>query len=200
MRFTSLLPIFVLISSIFSPTSIAHEPKEFTILLTEQGNTPGNVSGGILVETDNLFFINVDEREGTSHRIQFDSDGDGNFGGADDFSTSWLHGSCELNETGSKVNESCMVTESVLLGPENGLLPGNVSLRHQIRVDSNISVHEFSVVFGQDVHVETEPEIIQPQVALGPLENDNDLLVVILFCSLMGILAILPSMTTEEGQ
>ena len=147
-----------------------------------------------------MFFINVDEREGASHRIQFDSDGDGNFGGSDDFSTTWLNGSCELYETGSKVNDSCMVAESVLLGPENGLLPGKISLRHQIRVDSNLSVHEFSVVFGQDVHVETEPQIIQPQVAPGPLENDNDLLVVILFCSLMGILAILPSMTTEEGQ
>ena len=200
MRLISILPVAVLLSSILSVISIAHEPKEFTILLTENGNTPEHVSGGILVETDNLFFINVDDRESVSHRIQFDSDGDGIFGGSDDFSTAWLHGSCELNETGSKVNESCMVTASVLLGPENGLLPGNVSLRHQIMVDSNISAHDFSVVFGQDVHVETVPQIFQPQVEKDSLENENDLLVVILFCSLMGILAILPSMTTDEEE
>ena len=197
MRLTSVLPIAVLIFSIFSAISIAHEPKDFTILLTEEGNTPGNVSGGILVETDNLFFINVDDRESVSHRIQLDSDGDGIFGGSDDLSTDWLSGSCELNETGSKVNEGCMVTASVLLGPENGLLPGNISLRHQIMIGSNITGSDFFVVFDQDVHVETVPQISQPQLDPDSQDNSNDLLVVVLFCSIMGILAILPTMVSE---
>ena len=197
MRFILVSAIVVLSSSIFSAAAYAHEPKEFTILLTEQGNTPGNISEGILVETDNLFFINVDDRDGVSHRIQFDSDGDGIFGGSDDFSTAWLTGSCELNETGSKVNQSCMVAESVLLSPENGLLPGNITLRHQIMVDSNISEHDFFAVFGKDIHIETLPQISQPQVEDFSSDN-NDLLAVILFCSIIGILAIIPSMTSEQ--
>ena len=200
MRLTSVLPIVVLVMSIFTNISIAHEPKDFTILLTEEGNTPGNVSGGILVETDNLFFINVDDRESVSHRIQLDSDGDGIFGGSDDLSTAWLSGSCELNETGSKVDEGCMVTASVLLGPENGLLPGNISLRHQIMIGSNITESDFFVDFDQDVHLETVPQISQPQIDPDPQENGNDLLVVILFCSIMGILVILPTLATEEDR
>ena len=186
--------------SIFTNISIAHEPKDFTILLTEEGNTPRNVSAGTLVETDILFFINVDDRESVSHRIQLDSDGDGIFGGSDDLSTAWLSGSCELNETGSKVDEGCMVTASVLLGPENGLLPGNISLRHQIMIGSNITESDFFVDFDQDVHLETVPQISQPQIDPDPQENGNDLLVVILFCSIMGILVILPTLATEEDR
>ena len=197
MRFTYLFPIGILITSFFSATVFAHDSKEFTNLLTEQGNEPGNVSGGILVETDYLFFMNVDDREGASHRIQFDSDGDGNFGGSDDFSTDWLQGFCELNQTGSKIDDSCMVTEWVLLDPSNGLLPGKISLRHQIRIDSNITEHDFFVVFGQDVHQETEPQITPSQIESDSSDDKNDLLAVILFCSLMGILTILPSMIDE---
>ena len=40
-----------------------HEPKEYTILLKENGITPNGVSPGILVSSDSLFFYNVDGRE-----------------------------------------------------------------------------------------------------------------------------------------
>ena len=76
--------MLVLLSVIFAPLSIAHEPKEYTILLTEQGTTPSTVPDDVLVETDYLFFMNVDDREGVSHRIQLDADGDGVFDGSDD--------------------------------------------------------------------------------------------------------------------
>ena len=68
------------------------------------------------METDSLFFINVDEREGYSHRIQVDADGDGEYNGSDDFSSAWLQGSCDLDENGSKVEPDCMVTWLVFLG------------------------------------------------------------------------------------
>ncbi len=195
-QFTILL---VLLSTIATPSGVAHEPKEYTILLTEQGMTPSSVPDDALVETDYLFFIDLDEREGVSHRIQFDVDGDGIFDGTDDISTAWLTGSCELDENGTKVESDCMVAEAVLLGPQNGILPGNVSMRHQTQNNSNISGHYLTVVLGADVHVQIQPEVNQPAQIQEISENEqNDLLVVVLFCSLMGIMALLPSLVPTK--
>ena len=79
MRKTQFAIILVLLSVIAVPSGAAHEPKEYTILLTEQGMTPSSVPDDVLVETDYLFFMDVDVREGVSHRILLDLDGDGVF-------------------------------------------------------------------------------------------------------------------------
>jgi len=200
-RKTQFAIVLVLLSVIFAPLSVAHEPKEYTILLTEQGMTPSSVPDDVLVETDYLFFMDVDDREGVSHRIQLDADGDGVFDGPDDISTAWLTGSCELDENGSKVDSDCMVAEAVLLGPQNGILPGNVSMRHQTMANSTISDNYLTVVLGEDVHVQIMPEVNQPIQVQETSENGhNDILVVMLFLSLMGIMAILPSMAPPKDQ
>ena len=200
-RKTQFAIVLVLLSVIFAPLSVAHEPKEYTILLTEQGMTPSSVPDDVLVETDYLFFMDVDDREGVSHRIQLDADGDGVFDGPDDISTAWLTGSCELDENGSKVDSDCMVAEAVLLGPQNGILPGNVSMRHQTMANSTISDNYLTVVLGEDVHVQIISEVNQPTQMQEISENgQNDLLVVVLFLSLMGIMAILPSLSPPKDQ
>ena len=201
MRKTQFAIILVLFSAIITQPSVAHEPKDYTILLTEQGMTPSSVPDDALVETDYLFFIDVDGREGVSHRIQLDADGDGVFDGPDDISTAWLTGSCELDENGSKVDSDCMVAEAVLLGPQNGILPGNVSMRHQTMSNSTISDNYLTVVLGEDVHVQVIPEVNQPvQMQEIPEKGQNDLLVVLLFLSLMGIMSILPSLIPPKDK
>ena len=199
MRITALAFASFLLASFLSPVVPAHEPKEYTILLTQEGTTPQTIPDDVLVQTDFLFFMNVDDREGVSHRIQFDADDDGLFNGSDDFSSNWLSGSCDLDENGSKVDDSCMVTEAILLGPENGLLPGTIQLRHQIMNNSQLSEENLSVTFIEDVHNQPNPELGLPQI---PQENSEDgsrdLLVAILFASLMGILAISPNLITRD--
>ena len=199
MRIPELAFASFLLTSFLSPVISAHEPKEYTILLTQEGTTPQTIPDDVLVQTDFLFFMNVDERGGVSHRIQFDADGDGLFNGSDDFSTNWLRGSCDLDENGSKVDESCMVTEAILLGPENGLLPGTIQLQHQIMRNSSISEGNLSVTFREDVHNQPNPEVALPQKPQeNSLDGNRDVLVVILFTSLMGILAISPSLITRD--
>jgi len=197
-RKTQFVIILVLLSVIGVPSGSAHEPKEYTILLTEQGMTPPSVPDDVLVETDYLFFMDVDVREGVSHRILLDLDGDGVFDGPDDISTAWLTGSCELDENGSKVESECMVAEAVLLGPQNGILPGNVSMRHQTLSNSTISDHYLSVVLGEDVHVQNALATKPSNMQEASENNQNDLLVVILFTSAMGILSILPSFISTK--
>ncbi len=192
--------ILVLLASIsFSAVSSGHEPKEFTVLLTDQGINPANIPEGTLVETDYLFLYNVDKREGVKHRVQIDSEGDGSFDGPDDLASAWLSGFCEKDENGTNMDKSCMITEFVLLGPENGLLPGNISLRHQIMDDGLTNSTDFSLVLGRDVHQDFVPEISQKPTTDDPEGNENDLPVVILFCSIMGVLAILPSFLNSNS-
>ena len=199
MRTVALAFASILLASFLSPSISGHEPKEYTILLTQDGTTPQTIPDDVLVQTDFLFFVNVDDREGVSHRIQVDADDDGRFNGSDDFSSNWLSGSCDLDENGSKVDESCMVAEAILLGPENGLLPGTIQLRHQTRNGSILLEENLSVTFTEDVHNQPDPEVGLPQVPQeNPEDGVRDLLVVILFTSLMGILAISPGLINRD--
>ena len=199
MRITALTFTSILLASFLSPSISAHEPKEYTILLTQDGTTPQTIPDDVLVQTDFLFFINVDDRAGVSHRIQFDSDDDGLFNGSDDFSSNWLSGSCELDENGSKVDESCFVTEAILLGPENGFLPRTIQLRHQTMNGSLLFEENLSVTFTEDVHNQPNPGVGLPQMPQqNPEDGKRDLLVVILFTSLMGIMAISPSLIPRD--
>ena len=92
-----------------------------------------------------------------------------------------------------------MVTEAILLGPENGLLPGTIQLRHQIMGNSSISEENLSVTFNEDVHNQPNPVVVPPEMPQeNSVDGDRDLLVAILFISLMGILAISPSLITRD--
>ena len=93
MRGRVLLAIGVFFILLSPSITSAHDQKEYNILITEDGLTPASINPGILVETDTLFFRNVDERQDVQHRILVDADGDGVFEGIDDFSTEWISSS-----------------------------------------------------------------------------------------------------------
>ncbi len=156
MRGRVLLAIGIFFILLSPPITSAHDQKEYNILITEDGLTPASINPGILVETDTLFFRNVDERQDVQHRILVDADGDGVFEGIDDFSTEWISSSCELNETGQKVDDSCNQHALILLDPSNRLLPGNISMIHQIKENNETVDIDFYINFAQDIHVNND--------------------------------------------
>jgi hypothetical protein len=174
----------------------AHDTKEYTMLLKEDGVTPDGVSSGVLVSMDSLFFYNVDSRAEVIHRVLIDADGDGEFEGVDDMATAWLSPSCELNENGDKADPNCEVTELVLLDPSNGLLPGNISMLHQIDHNQSLTESAFTVSFSADQH--TVPDNLPP--SKEGQSGDNDLLILVLMVSLVGIVVLLPRLmdSTED--
>ena len=194
------ITVAVCISLILLSTPVsAHEPKEYTMLLKEDGVTPNGVPSGILVTTDSLFFRNVDNRENTSHRILIDVDGDGEFDGIDDISTAWLTSSCELNETGQRIDSECEVTALVYLDPSNGLLPGILDLMHQIDNNGLVSESNFTVTFSDDEHIGTEtPNPEEEEEAENSGETETATL--LLIASLLGIILILPRLTGTSEQ
>ena len=52
------------------------------------------------------------------------------------------------------------MTYTLLLGPENGILPGNISLLIKINENENITNHTLNASFTEDVH--TLPQNLQP--------------------------------------
>ena len=145
---------------IMLPPVTAHEAKDYTILLTSEGTSPDSVPEGVLVTTDRLFFMMVDNRNDTRHMVAMDIDNDGSYDGPDDLSSPWLTSSCELDEEGNKTDSECKVTYTLILGPENGILPGNISLLIKINENENITNHTLNASFTEDVH--TLPQNLQP--------------------------------------
>ena len=174
-----------------SPVS-AHEPKEYTILLKEDGITPNGVSPGILVTSESLFFYNVDGRENPTHRILVDVEGDGAFDGVADISPPWLSSACERNETGQKLDPSCEVTYLLLLDPSNGLLPSNVSMMHQIDFNETTEERSFVVSFSEDSHSSDQVLPIGGVEEVQSQPTDQTPLRFALIASIAGILVLLP--------
>jgi len=155
----ALIPLLA-VALIMLPPVTAHEAKDYTILLTSEGTSPDSVPEGVLVTTDRLFFMMVDNRNDTRHMVAMDVDNDGSYDGPDDLSSPWLTSSCELDEEGNKTDSECKVTYTLILGPENGILPGNISLLIKINENENITNHTLNASFTEDVH--TLPQNLQP--------------------------------------
>ena len=154
-----LIPLLAAVLIMLPPVT-AHQAKDYTILLTSEGTSPDSVPEGVLVTTDRLFFMMVDNRNDTRHMVAMDVDNDGSYDGPDDLSSPWLTSSCELDEEGNKTDSECRVTYTLLLGPENGILPGNISLLIKINENENITNHTLNASFTEDVH--TLPQNLQP--------------------------------------
>lgn len=188
----------VLVSLLLASPVSAHEPKEYTILLKEDGITPNGVSPGILVSSDSLFFYNVDGRENTTHRILVDVEGDDVFDGVDDIATPWLSSACELNETSQKVDPSCEVTYLLLLDPSNGLLPSNISMMHQIDFNGTTEERSFVVSFSEDSHSSDQVLPIGAVEEVQSQPTDQTSLRFALVASIAGIFVLLPMLLSSK--
>ena len=171
MKRTGWLLVVVTLSLLASSSVTAHDQKEYTVILGSEGATPSSIDAGILVETDSIFFRNHDSRENASHRILIDADLDGAFDSIDDIYTDWMYTSCELNETGHKVDESCNTSTTVLLAPENGLLPGNISMIHEIKFYEQVTQTPFYAVFSIDDH--SQQNTLFPQEPHTPTDSEE---------------------------
>lgn len=171
MKRTGWLLVVVTMSLLASSSVTAHDQKEYTVILGSEGATPSSIDAGILVETDSIFFRNHDSRENASHRILIDADLDGAFDSIDDIYTDWMYTSCELNETGHKVDESCNTSTTVLLAPENGLLPGNISMIHEIKFYEQVTQTPFYAVFSIDDH--SQQNTLVPQEPHTPTNSEE---------------------------
>ncbi len=140
--FTTLL--LLLAVSLLPVSTVAHDAGTFTVIVKENSLTPNNPQ---LVVNDSAWWYNVDSRENITHRIVWDSDGDGLYNGTNDWDSGNLSSECEKDEFGNQTDSECKVTFEI---PFNGTW-GAGTYNYQ-DIISNGTVHNGTITVMSDSH------------------------------------------------
>ncbi|NCG01621.1 MAG: hypothetical protein GWP25_07510 [Euryarchaeota archaeon] len=134
------------------PLASAHEQEIFNVILIEDDVRPGNITDVTFVEGNGIVFRMRDTMENTSMQVRIDLDQDGLFEGEGDNISSWLTRSCELDENGSLVDESCAVSHSIVFGNTS---QGTYGYQVERMVNnSTTDVWDYSIIVHADIHEE----------------------------------------------
>jgi hypothetical protein len=168
-----------------APTTAAHDPTTFTVIVGENGAEPSNISGQVLFTNDSIWFRNVDNSENKTHRLTIDMNGDGLFNGTDDLSSGNLSSSCELDDNGTKVDSTCEVVWKVALNSSTGLIAGTFNYIDE-QSDGNVTSGRFVVNLddhpanvGPDPNYSLDPEEEQEENVEEVTNSDQQMLIVI---------------------
>lgn len=100
----------LLVAVLASSPVHAHEQQTLTIILNDEGAVVGNISDPAFVQGNAVWFKMHDTTENATMQIGIDLDGDGFLNVTEDYISSTLVESCELDENGSLVDETCEVS------------------------------------------------------------------------------------------
>ena len=147
MQRAALLLIGVFFTSLFLACPVhAHEQKDYTIILGSSANSPQNASA--LLVGDAAFFRMEDSRENFSHNVTVDIDRDGDFDG-DDWSSGELVISCETDENGSRIEDSCNKTARLVFNLTSDV--GNYSFIVEL---SDGEIRYGNITISPDIHID----------------------------------------------
>ena len=129
----------------FLPAStVAHDAGTFTVLAKANQLTPNTPQ---LVFNDSVWWYNVDSTENVTHRIVYDSDGDGLYNGTQDWDSGNLSSECEKDEYGNQTDPDCRVTFEI---PFNGTWgPGTYNYQDIL---SNGAINNGTIIVHPDSH------------------------------------------------
>ena len=96
--------------TLFAPASMGHTQQTLTVILTDEGVVAGNITDPAFVQGNIAWFRMEDSTNNTSMVVRVDVDMDGAFNASNDFESPILTNTCELDENGSLVDESCAVS------------------------------------------------------------------------------------------
>ena len=96
--------------SLFAPASLGHTQQTLTVILTDDGVVAGNITDPAFVQGNIAWFRMEDGTNNTSMVVRVDVDMDGAFNASNDFESPVLTNTCELDENGSLVDDTCAVS------------------------------------------------------------------------------------------
>ena len=195
---------------LLSPAAQAHEQKTLTVILTENGVVSGNITDPSFVQGNAVWFQMHDDTNNTTMSVQLDVNRDGVFNASDDFDSGTLVDECELDENGSLVDESCIVSATYAFD-QNATV--NTYTFWVIRTHNGTeTMWNHSIVVHKDVHEEEGPS---PGDCFGigcPTDDANDdnaavveesespAVVVLALISLVGMIALTLSILKEQKE
>jgi len=205
-----LLAGLLVLASILAPTSLAHTQQTLTVILTDEGVVAGNITDPAFVQGNIVWFRMEDSTNNTSMVVRVDADMDGLFNASNDFESPTLTNTCELDENGSLVDETCAVSSKYAfdLSATVGTYQFWVHRMH----NGTETIWNHSIMVHKDVHEEDGPspgdcfgigcesDEGQAGSATGTasVNTDQSMVIVLGVISLVGMLALTMSIRQER--
>ena len=200
----------LVVVSLFAPASLGHTQQTLTVILTDEGVVAGNITDPAFVQGNIAWFRMEDSTDNTSMVVRVDVDMDGVFNASNDFESPMLTNTCELDENGSLVDESCAVSSKYAfdMNASVGAYQFWVHRTH----NGTETVWNHSIMVHKDVHEEDGPspgdcfgigcESNEGQAG-SATENassntDQSMVIVLGIVSLVGMLALTMSIRQER--
>ncbi len=149
----SIILLFLMIFSMFIPPGSTHDASALTTNI-KQLNAEPNIA--TILIGDSIYWINLDSRENVTHRIVFDSNGDGLYNGTNEWDSGTLlawtsNGTC-LDETGNKT-PGCAVTFEVYFNDTADI--GTYVYTDMIYLnDTLVESRNFTIIVKADTHMD----------------------------------------------
>jgi hypothetical protein len=145
----------LLVAVLASSPVHAHEQQTLTIILNDEGAVVGNISDPAFVQGNAVWFKMHDTTENATMQIGIDLDGDGFLNGTEDFISSTLVESCELDDNGSLVDETCEVS-ALYAFPTNATV-GTYQYWVMRDVDNVTTNWTYEIQLFEDIHDDGGP-------------------------------------------
>lgn len=200
----------LLLVVLLSPAAQAHEQKTLTVILTENGVVSGNITDPSFVQGNAVWFQMHDDTNNTTMSVQLDVNRDGVFNATDDFDSGTLVDECELDENGSLLDDSCIVSATYAFD-QNATV--DTYIFWVIRTHNGTeTMWNHSIVVHKDVHEEDGPspgDCFGVGCAIDDTNDDNaavveesesPAVVVLALISLVGMIALTLSILKEQKE
>ena len=200
----------LVVVSLFAPVSLGHTQQTLTVILTDEGVVAGNITDPAFVQGNIAWFRMEDSTDNTSMVVRVDVDMDGVFNASNDFESPMLTNTCELDENGSLVDETCAVSSKYAFDMNASV--GTYQFWVHRTHNGTETVWNHSIMVHKDVHEEDGPspgdcfgigcESNEGQTG-SATENassttDQSMVIVLGIVSLVGMLALTMSIRQER--
>ena len=196
--------------SLFAPASLGHTQQTLTVILTDEGVVAGNITDPAFVQGNIAWFRMEDSTDNTSMVVRVDVDMDGVFNASNDFESPTLTNTCELDENGSLVDETCAVSSKYAFDMNASV--GTYQFWVHRTHNGTETVWNHSIMVHKDVHEEDGPspgdcfgigcenDDAQAGGATGTANSttDQSMVIVLGVVSLVGMLALTMSIRQER--
>jgi hypothetical protein len=196
-------------ASLLVPASFAHTQQTLTVILTDKGVVAGNITDPAFVQGNIAWFRMEDSTANTSMVIRVDVDMNGVFNASEDFESPTLTHTCELDENGSLIDETCAVSTKYAF--DLNATVGTYNFWVHRTHDGNETVWNHTIMVHKDVHQEDGPspgdcfgigcegdEQNLSENEGGTATTDESVIFVLGIVSLVGMLALTLSIRKER--
>ena len=196
--------------SLFAPASLGHTQQTLTVILTDEGVVAGNITDPAFVQGNIAWFRMEDSTNNTSMVVRVDVDMDGAFNASTDFESPILTNTCELDENGSLVDETCAVSSKYAFDMNASV--GTYHFWVHRTHNGTDTVWNHTIMVHKDVHEEEGPNpgdcfgagCETDDVQTGQSEgvaatgDDRSLIISLAVISLAGMIALTVSIGKEQ--